>query len=102
MLHSTLQELNNFYPVLTCTQFMATQIHNFQTLSHLFYFSFQSLCGALGDASQSTLCSVEHSLGMSALHVSGVKHPSSGGTTLAVFDVSCVHLQLLADCKLWE
>jgi hypothetical protein len=26
------------------------------------------------------------------LHVSGVKRPSSGGTTLAVFDVSCVHL----------
>jgi hypothetical protein len=25
------------------------------------------------------------------LHVSGVKRPSSGGTTLAVFGVSCVH-----------
>src|SRR5215510_14576341 len=61
MLHSTLQELNNFYPVLTCTQFMAAQIHNFQILSHLFYFSFQSLCGALGDALRSTwTCSAEH------------------------------------------
>ena len=66
LLHSTLQELN-FYPVLTCTQFMAAQIHNFQ-MSHLFYFSFQSLCGALGDASRSTWCSVEHSLGTSAIN----------------------------------
>src|SRR5215510_1942820 len=53
--HSTLQELNNFYPVLTYNQFMAAQIHNFQILSHLFYFSFPSLCGALGDASRSTV-----------------------------------------------
>jgi len=68
LLHSTLQELNNFYPVLTSTQFMAAQIHNFQILPHLFYFSFQSLCGALGDASRSTnLCSALHSLGISAL-----------------------------------
>jgi hypothetical protein len=29
-------------------------------------------------------------------HVSGVKHPSSEGTTLAVFGVSCVHFLLLA------
>jgi hypothetical protein len=42
----TLQELNNVYPVLTCTQFMAAQIYNFQILLHLFSFSFQSLCGA--------------------------------------------------------
>jgi len=34
---------------------MAAQIHNFQILSHLFYFSFQSLCGALGDAPRSTV-----------------------------------------------
>jgi hypothetical protein len=36
------------------------------------------------------------------LHVSGVKRPSSGGTTLAVLGVSCVHLELLAGCKLWK
>jgi hypothetical protein len=30
------------------------------------------------------------------LHVSGVKRPSLGGTTLAVFSVSCVHLWLFA------
>jgi hypothetical protein len=30
---------------------------------------------------------------LNPLHVSGVKHPSSGGTALAVFGVSCVHLQ---------
>jgi hypothetical protein len=35
------------------------------------------------------------------LHVSGVKRPSSGGTTPTVFGVSCVHFQLLAGCKLW-
>jgi hypothetical protein len=29
------------------------------------------------------------------LHVSGVKRPSSGGTTLAVFGVSCVHKCLM-------
>jgi hypothetical protein len=29
---------------------------------------------------------------LNPLHVSGVKRPSSGGTTLAVFSVSCVHL----------
>jgi len=46
---------------------MAAQIHNFQILSHLFDFSFQSLCGALGDASRSTWYSAEHSLGISAL-----------------------------------
>ena len=68
LLHSMQQELNNFYPVLTCTQFMAAQIHNFQVLSHLFYFSSQSLCGSLGDASQSTWCSAEHSLGISGLN----------------------------------
>jgi hypothetical protein len=34
-----------------------------------------------------SLCSV-----LNPRHVSGVKHPSSGETTLAVFDVSCVHL----------
>jgi hypothetical protein len=33
--------------------------------------------------------------------VSGVKRPSSGGTTLAAFGVRCVHFQLLAGCKLW-
>jgi hypothetical protein len=38
---------------------MAAQIHNFQILSHLFYFSFQSL--------RSTLCSAEHSLGIIAV-----------------------------------
>jgi hypothetical protein len=30
---------------------------------------------------------------LNPLHVLGVKRPSSGGTTLAVFGVSCVHLQ---------
>jgi hypothetical protein len=35
------------------------------------------------------------------LHVSGVKSPSSGGTTLAVFGVCCVHLYMLAGCKFW-
>jgi hypothetical protein len=35
-------------------------------------------------------------LGLNPLHISGVKRPSSGGTTLAVFGVSCVHFQLLA------
>jgi hypothetical protein len=30
---------------------------------------------------------------LNPLHVSGVKRPSSGGTTLAVFGVICVHLQ---------
>jgi hypothetical protein len=38
LLLSTLQKLNNFYPVFTCTQVMAAQIHNFQILSHLFFF----------------------------------------------------------------
>ena len=46
---------------------MAAQIHNLQILSHVFHFSFQSLCGALGDASRSTWCSAEHSLGISEL-----------------------------------
>ena len=49
---------------------MAAQIHNFRILSHLIYFSFQSLCGALGDASRSTWCSAKHSLGISALRYS--------------------------------
>jgi len=47
---------------------MAAQIHNFQILSHLFYFSFQSLCGALGDASRRTWYSAEHSLVISAIN----------------------------------
>jgi hypothetical protein len=29
---------------------------------------------------------------LNSLHVSGVKRPSSGGTTLAVFGVSCLHI----------
>jgi hypothetical protein len=56
-----LQELNNFYPILTYTQFMAAQIHNFQILSHLFIFlsnlfaeHLEMLCGALG-APQNTV-----------------------------------------------
>lgn len=53
--YSTLQQLNNFYPVLTCTQFMAAQIQNFRILSHLFIFIsnlfaelLEMLRGALG------------------------------------------------------
>jgi len=34
-----LQELNNFYSVLTCTQFTAAQIHNFHILSHFIFLS---------------------------------------------------------------
>jgi hypothetical protein len=38
-----------------------------------------------------------------SLHVSGVKRPSSGGTALAVFGVSCVHLYTRsAFLKLWS
>ena len=74
---------------------MAAQIHNFQILSHLrvFYFSFQSICGALGDASRSTRCSAEHSLGISGLdapHLHLWCHVHYGDYGLKTENVVCI------------